>query len=228
MTKIPSFPALTAPSDADLLVIEDSVSASTKKITRDNFLSGSPLPADTVDAQAIAANSVTTAKILNDNVTAAKLADDSVFPANLTAGLSGSSWAGQSWTPTLSGRFTDGDWTKACKSIQVGKTVHYRLFLTASDATPMGGGSSNGIFTLPVTSISYGTASRQSIGQGVFVDDSGLTYPATALWTSTTTAIVYFQAVSGTSIVLNGIDSGAPFTWTTNDVVYIQGWFEAA
>lgn len=145
-----------------------------------------------------------------------------ITPNALVSGT-GTSWAWQSWTPTLSGRFDDADWTKACKYIQIGKTVYYRLFLTATAAAPMGGGVANCIFTLPVTSINYGTAQRQSVGNGFFNDDTGSAYPGIAIWASTTTAII--QTVGTT---LAAITSTAPFTWTTSDTIYIQGYYEAA
>jgi len=84
MPKIPDYTGLTTPDNNDLLVIEDSVAGSTKNITREDFLSGAPLPADTVDTQAI----------LDANVTTPKLADTSV--TNLKMGLTTTSW-----TPTI-------------------------------------------------------------------------------------------------------------------------------
>jgi hypothetical protein len=63
--KIPSYSALTAPTDNDLLVIEDMTSSSTKKITRGNFLSGTPLPANTVNTQAVADGAITSPKVAN-------------------------------------------------------------------------------------------------------------------------------------------------------------------
>lgn len=63
MPKIPEYPNLAAPNNNDMLVIEDSLAANTKNITREDFLSGTPLPANTVDTQAIADFSVTQMKI---------------------------------------------------------------------------------------------------------------------------------------------------------------------
>lgn len=73
MAKIPDYPALTAPNNNDKLVIEDSVSSSTKHITRDDFLTGTPLPANTIDTQAIATSAVTTTKLADATVTKQKL-----------------------------------------------------------------------------------------------------------------------------------------------------------
>lgn len=127
-----------------------------------------------------------------------------------------------SWTPTLSGRFTDGDWTKDCKFQQVGKIVFFRLSLTATDATPMAGASGQATFTLPVASTAL-TANRATIADGFLVDASGATYPAMTFWTATTTIDIYTGGTTAAAIT-----SAAPFTWTTSDVIWIQGFYEAA
>lgn len=61
--KITDYPALTAPSDSDVLVIVDIGAGSTKKITRGNLLSGSQLPASSVNTQSIAAGAVDATKL---------------------------------------------------------------------------------------------------------------------------------------------------------------------
>ena len=63
MPKISQLTALTVPDSGDELAIVDSSASTTKKITRTNLLKGAPLPADTVDTQAIADGAVTTDKL---------------------------------------------------------------------------------------------------------------------------------------------------------------------
>lgn len=58
MPRISELPAETTPSDDDPLAIVDNSGAITKKITREDLLKGSPLPAGTVDNQALADESV--------------------------------------------------------------------------------------------------------------------------------------------------------------------------
>lgn len=174
------------------------------------------LKAGAVDNAAVLAdNVVTTAKILDANVTNAKLATGT--------GEIGAAW--QSWTPTLSGRFTDADWTKDCKYIKVGKTVHFRMKLTSTDATPMAGGSTDAIFTLPVTAVNYAaTENSFSIGTGGIYDASpGAIYPVFVLITSTTVARIRYITTG-----INAITSTAPMTWTTSDEITITGTYEAA
>ena len=62
MPKISQLTALTTPDSGDELPIVDVSASTTKKITRTNLLKGAPLPADTVDTQAIADDAVTAPK----------------------------------------------------------------------------------------------------------------------------------------------------------------------
>ena len=62
MPRISSLPALTQPEANDEIAIVDASAATTKKITRADFLKGAALPADTVDTQAIADGAVTVDK----------------------------------------------------------------------------------------------------------------------------------------------------------------------
>lgn len=140
-----------------------------------------------------------------------------------SAGELGAAW--QSWTPTLSGRFTDADWTKDCKYIKVGKTVHFRMKLTSTDATPMAGGSTDAVFTLPITAVTYGATEMSfSIGTGGIYDASpGAIYPAFVLISSTTAARIRYITTG-----VNAITSTAPMTWTTSDEITVTGTYEAA
>lgn len=60
----------TAPQNTDFLVLDNGT---TNKITRANLLAGTPLPADTVDTQAIENDAVTTNKVADGAVTPNKL-----------------------------------------------------------------------------------------------------------------------------------------------------------
>lgn len=63
MPKISQLAALTTPDSGDELPIVDVSTSTTKKITRTNLLKGAPLPADTVDTQAIDDGAVTPDKL---------------------------------------------------------------------------------------------------------------------------------------------------------------------
>lgn len=72
MPRISQLPSDSSPSDSDELVMVDVDSATTKKITRDDFFLGSPLPDDTVTTGAIEDGAVTFDKLnLSDKPVAA-------------------------------------------------------------------------------------------------------------------------------------------------------------
>ncbi len=84
MPQIPSYPAKTVPNNADQLIIQDSVAANTKSITREAFLSGAPLPANTVNTQAIADASVTDTK-LSTSAIALAYAEKTALQGSITS-----------------------------------------------------------------------------------------------------------------------------------------------
>lgn len=156
------------------------------------------------------------------------IADGAIKPEHLLDGSSTlNTWAWDTWTPTLSGRFTDGDWTKDCKYIQIGKTVFFYFSIIATDATPMAGGSANAIFTLPKTSATIpGTDTRQVLGTGFITDASATGTACQAHYGSTTTAIVYSLQVVAANVSITPITSASPQTWTTGDEISIEGFYE--
>lgn len=147
----------------------------------------------------------------------------------------GQSWVGHAipgawltWTPTLSGRFDDADWTKTCRYIRIGNTVFYRLTLVATAAAPMGGGTADAIFTLPVTASGNYESSDDHvpvIGMGNLRDTGTTIRLASVSMASTTTAL--FSYIT-TGLVPAAIDSTTPYTFTTNDEVMGSGSYKAA
>lgn len=134
-----------------------------------------------------------------------------------------------SWTPTLSGRLNDAKWTKDCKYMRIGKSVFFRFSITASTTTPMDGGSVGAIFTLPLTSVDYAPGSVNVYGITTFgglYDAGTATLVGAATWGSTTTAII--KMLPGTDPAYTNLTSTTPFTWTTNDAIYLEGFYEAA
>lgn len=135
----------------------------------------------------------------------------------------------QSWTPTLSGRLNNAKWTKVCKYIQIGKTVHFSLSLTASTTTPMDGGSADAIFTLPVTAVALGGVNPEPMGAVRLLDAATAVYAGVVLKVDTTTArIRFFDSAVAAAAFESVITSTAPFTWTTSDEITCQGTYQAA
>lgn len=140
---------------------------------------------------------------------------------------SGTAWA--SFTPTLSGRFTDAKWNKTCAYIQIGKTVHARYRLVANTTTPMAGGSADAIITLPVTSVDYAHGEvSYAIGSSSLLDFGTTNFFAVPYWFSTTTMKVRVISTGSTYASNTDITSTVPFTWTTSDEILISITYEAA
>lgn len=215
MSKITDYPALTAPNNNDLLVIEDTIASATKKITRTNFLKGTALPADTVNTQAIT----------DANVTTAKVADSAITPAKLLAGT------GTSWTPTTytiatltnAAIGTGGGAVKEIDYVIIGKIVHCRLkIILGTSGQSVGSGL---FFTLPVTSATH--VVEEALGT-VTCADGASGYAATVTWKSTTEVYIRPHASSGTGTLQSGTASTVPFTWGAGDGIHGTFRYRAA
>lgn len=158
------------------------------------------------------------------------IADGAIKPEHLLNGSSSlNTWVWDSWTPTLSGQFTNGDWTKACKYIRVGNTVICKLNLVSADATPMAGGSGDATFTLPVTAVALSaTANVESLGNVMMLDAGTEVYVGTVLKTSTTTASIRAIVVDAVYAKKGVVTATVPFTWTTSDEISGIFMYEAA
>jgi hypothetical protein len=126
------------------------------------------------------------------------LNDASVTPVKLQSGT-GTDWAWDTFTPTLSGQFADAKWNKNFKYKQTGKTVNARFSFIANANTPISG-SGVSSFTLPVSSISYpGTSTLSPVGRWYGYDKSAdIAFMGDVLWTSTTTVTLFVLNAAGT------------------------------
>jgi len=139
-----------------------------------------------------------------------------------TSGVSFGAW--KSYSPTLSGGWTNGNgvWTSAY--IQIGKTVHYRgKFVVGSTTTK---GTTLNV-SLPVTAaadalVSSSTTSGFAIVAGV---------NTALLWGyvgSTTTMTMFALDASTTYLRRSGIDASTPGVWTAADQFNFSITYEAA
>lgn len=190
------------------------------------------LPADgeTADASDVNNPFNTIAAVINGGIDADNIEAGGVIPNGLQSGT-GTSWAWQSWTPTLSGLFNNTKWDKTARYIQIGKTVFFYLNLVANTTTPMDG-AGEPTFTLPVTA----TNSSPTIGlplstYGAAFDANGSSYIALVeqiIGGTTTARVRYIDTGVAAGSAKAAITTTAPFTWTTSDVISVQGFYEAA
>ena len=139
-----------------------------------------------------------------------------------------SSWL--TWTPTLSGRFDDTKWTKTCRYIQIGRTVHYRMKLVANAATPMSGGTTDAQFSLPVAAAAgyAGADQTAAIGYGGIYDSGTAVYAAIVLLSSSSNSTGRIRTFSTASnpAGLAAILSTSPMTWASGDEITCSGTYE--
>ena len=138
---------------------------------------------------------------------------------DLSVGLQ-QSWTDYSPTWTTTGTAPDiGGGTLGGSYIQIGHTVHFRLAFTVGAGTAFGTGQWR--FTLPL----QGVAGRQEFLCSVVQASTSSTWIGAA------------NTVAGTQayIVLPGTTAGGPgrppsatvpFSWATNDQLYIRGTYE--
>ena len=126
-----------------------------------------------------------------------------------------------SYTPTWTATTTNpviGNGTLSGAYWQVGKTVHFRIYLLAGGTTTYGSG--NYRWALPVapsTVPSFG-----ALGQGTVIDTSaGSRNPRLALYAGSTT--IMLADLTPTQVAHN-----VPFTFASGDEVWITGTYEAA
>lgn len=164
---------------------------------------------------------VASAAVLADGVvTTAKVLDANITPAKLTAGT-GSSWAWQSWTPTLTN--LSGGTLGYAKYIQVGQTVHFRLKYTLAGAGVAGAVS----FTLPITAV-VGDINTYINGGAHLVDTGTAGYLGFIILSNATTAAIQAVTTGGTYGSGANLSSTVPHTWASTDVIFISGSYEAA
>lgn len=156
-------------------------------------------------------------------ISGSKLADAGITNAKLATGTDEPGGAWTAYIPTLSGRFVDAKWTKACAYKKVGRTVFVRVSLTASDTGPMSGGSGEAVLTLPVTAAAIPATNLPAIGNVRMLDSGTTVIVGEVEQINTTTAQIRYFAVASSLVVPTNPQGTLPFTWTTNDG--IDGYF---
>jgi hypothetical protein len=134
--------------------------------------------------------------------------------------------AWESWTPTLA-NLTLGNGTVGAKFRRQGRTIHYHFRFTLGSTSAVGTAPT---FSLPVAvSSNYIVQLQTHLGLATYRDDStGVYYQGyVGLSTASVVELVTWLS-SGTYPTLAQVQAGTPITWTTSDVIFVSGTYEAA
>jgi hypothetical protein len=129
--------------------------------------------------------------------------------------------AWQSWAPTLSSGWLNGNGTYDAKYCQIGKIVHWRVAFTVGSTTTKGSGM---VMSLPVTA----AATNSPVSAQGFLVTGATRYIASVLTNNTTSVNIGTTVASATYATWNTMTSTTPFTWGTGDLVVVAGTYEAA
>lgn len=149
----------------------------------------------------------------------------SITNANITdlrTFVFGGAWT--SWTPTLA-NLTQGNGTVSAKHIRLGRLVHYRFQFTLGTTNSAVGTTPT--FSLPVAPSTDYFTSPSWVGNCILTDASGPDVSAVAT-PSGSNAELFYWGLSGSNVVRTTITATAPFTWTTGDIIEVDGFYEAA
>jgi len=152
-------------------------------------------------------------------------ANGTILMADSTAstGIKWDTGAYASYTPGSITGFTQGNGTVSGRFRQFGKTVFFNLTLTLGSTSAITGGL---VIQFPV---SANTANNGCFfGQSRFADAGTQEYIGTLVQNGTNFYTAAAINASGTYAANQGISSTIPFTWTTSDVIFLSGTYEAA
>jgi hypothetical protein len=128
--------------------------------------------------------------------------------------------AWQTWAPTLSAGWLNGNGTWDAKYCQIGKTVHIRANFTVGSTTTKG---TDMRISLPVTAAV--TSQTWNCNSSV----AGGTQYSLLIRMETTTALrVLAQNAAGTYTTITQMTAAVPGTWATGDIIAFQITYEAA
>jgi hypothetical protein len=143
----------------------------------------------------------------------------------------GSAWvpalpvgAWQSWAPTLSGGWANGNGVWTAAYCQIGKTVHVRGKFVVGSTTTKGTGLD---ISLPVTANSNAVLAT-SLYTGYAVAGGTTTAQLSGFVSTTTKITLNALSAAGTYLARNNVSATVPATWATNDEIYFSFTYEAA
>ena len=130
--------------------------------------------------------------------------------------------AWQSWSPTLSGGWANGNGTWTAKYVQIGKTVIATGYFVVGSTTTKGTGMN---ISLPVTA-----ATATLVNGTAFCGTTASATLATLAVTPSSTSVIGISAVNtaGTYSLLATVAAAAPITWATSSVLGFTVIYQAA
>lgn len=211
---------------ATTVTTSGAVLTSPKVITGINDTNGNELLKVTATASAVNELTLANAATGNDPSLTASGGDTNIGINLVPKGtgevqIAGTPMSGawQSWTPTFT-NFTKGSATIDAKYKQIGKTVHFTLEITLSGST-MGTAPT---YSLPVTAATR-TNNMPIAPRATFLDFGTGSYSGISNYSTSTTGSIFYLDGNGNG---QNLTSTVPFTWANNDVISLQGFYEAA
>lgn len=158
-------------------------------------------------------------------VITASILDAAVTPAKLIAGT-GANWALQTYSPTFT-NVTPGNGSFTAYYNQTGKMVFFRLKFVFGSTTVVSGSI---LLSLPVAANAVYSSSTFIVGQAWYDDAGTQNYQGfPAIVNSTSTMTLYISNVASTyPQAATNVAATVPHTWTVNDSILVQGFYEAA
>ena len=129
--------------------------------------------------------------------------------------------AWQTWAPTLSNGWANGNGTWSAQYAKLGKLVFVSGIFTLGTTTTKGTGCN---VSLPVAAR---TGSMIYAFKGI-LSAAGTSYELTVAGATTTTMSLLAQNTAGTYLTRATVTSTVPATWVTGDEIRFIGFYEAA
>ena len=132
----------------------------------------------------------------------------------------------QTYTPAIGG----AGWALGNASVtglycKIGKIVHFAIRVVFGSTSTYGAGRPT--LTLPVTATSA-AGNFDFVTNVAYFDASATVRNQGTADFSTTNVDLFVWGSAGTYVNALGVTNAVPFTWTTSDVIYVSGTYEAA
>lgn len=151
-----------------------------------------------------------------------------IFNAELRDALTGIQSAWTSFTPTWSVSSGTapaiGNGTLSAAYQQIGKTILFRISLTAGSTTTFGSGGQFR-FSLPVNPLS---TTRLTFATDYFDSSVPSAFSGTTTWDSVNSVVALNATPTTAGNANRGVTASVPMTWATGDIITINGAYESA